>query len=400
MAKQPKKGKSLDRWEIAMVKAMLERGGYPDQEVLAYFTRPTRSVNHRVISEIRTGRKHKTVKSASQQELDTFMLAWPNLDPETGLHVLGDELLIKAREAMISAVHIFNGAGISFRTELFIVTSIVAWTYLLHAHYKQVGIDYRYKRVIAGRKTVVRTSNGAEKYWELGQCLRHEECPLEPGVVKNLEFLLDLRHEIEHRSTKRIDEAVSAKLQACCINFNDAIRSLFGLQYALEHRLSIALQFASFNVDQRELLKQAQNLPANIETMMNEFHENLTPDEQADPRFAYRIAFVQKTANRQASADEAIEFVRSDTAEAEEINRVLLKEVERSKYLPTEIVRTMHAEGFRKFSITKHTDLWKALGAKDKNKPYGTRIAKQWYWYEAWINRVREHCAENFEKYE
>ena len=37
---------------------MLERGGYNDQDILAYFTRPTRSVNHRVISEIRTGAKH------------------------------------------------------------------------------------------------------------------------------------------------------------------------------------------------------------------------------------------------------------------------------------------------------------------------------------------------------
>ncbi|WP_342588754.1 DUF3644 domain-containing protein [Phyllobacterium brassicacearum] len=34
---------------------------------------------------------------------------------------------------MISAVHIFNSTGLSFRAELFIVTSIIAWTYLLHA---------------------------------------------------------------------------------------------------------------------------------------------------------------------------------------------------------------------------------------------------------------------------
>ncbi len=33
----------------------------------------------------------------------------------------------------------------------------------------------------------------------------------------------ELRHEIEHRSISRIDDAVSARLQACCINFNDGI---------------------------------------------------------------------------------------------------------------------------------------------------------------------------------
>mgnify|MGYP006195519437 CR=1 FL=1 len=33
--------------------------------------------------------------------------------------------------------------------------------------------------------------------------------------------------EIEHRSTSRIDDAVSAKLQACCINFNESIKKLY-----------------------------------------------------------------------------------------------------------------------------------------------------------------------------
>ena len=52
--------------------------------------------------------------------------------------------------------------------------------------------------------------------------------PLEKGVKQNLEFLIALRHEIEHRCTNRIDEAVSAKLHACCINFNAQQRSCSG----------------------------------------------------------------------------------------------------------------------------------------------------------------------------
>ena len=128
-----KMGNKLERWEIALVKAMLARGGYNDQDILAYFTRPIRSINHRVISEIRTGKKHKTLSSASTEQLDEFLNTWPNVDLETGLNLHGDELLVKAREAMIAAVHIFNGAGLTFRAELFIVTVIIAWTYLLHA---------------------------------------------------------------------------------------------------------------------------------------------------------------------------------------------------------------------------------------------------------------------------
>jgi hypothetical protein len=54
------------------------------QDILAYFTRPTRSVNHRAIREIRTGSKHATIKPAAAEDLDEFLLSWPQIDPETG----------------------------------------------------------------------------------------------------------------------------------------------------------------------------------------------------------------------------------------------------------------------------------------------------------------------------
>lgn len=285
---------------------MLERGGYNDQDILAYFTRPTRSVNHRAISEIRTGAKHAATRAASAAELDGFLAAWPEVDPQTGLSLRGDELLIKAREAMVAAVHMFNGAGLYFRAELFIVSAIIAWTYLLHAYYRREGIDYRYYKTVEGAREVVKTSNGAEKYWELGHCLRDDRCPLEKGVKQNLEFLIALRHEIEHRCTNRIDEAVSAKLQACCINFNDAAKKLFGPQFGLERRLPIALQFVTFGADQRALLKRASTLPTHIEAMTTAFHDGLSPEELASLQFAHRVAYVEKIVNRPGSADVAV----------------------------------------------------------------------------------------------
>ncbi|MEM1040788.1 MAG: DUF3644 domain-containing protein [Pseudomonadota bacterium] len=296
-----RRGNNLERWEIALVKAMLARGGYNDQDILAYFTRPTRSINHRVIGEIRTEARHRALRPASKDELDAFLAEWPAIDPQTGLSLRGDELLIKAREAMIAAVHTFNSAGLTFRAELYIVTAIIAWTYLLHAYYRREGVDYRYYRTRNGVREVERTPAGAEKYWDLTRCLNDNRSPIDHGTKQNLEFLIELRHEVEHRSTNRIDEAVSAKLQACCINFNDAIKTLFGNQYGLETRLPLALQFVTFSPDQRALLKAAGSLPAHIETMMDTFHDSLSHDEQADPRFAYRVAFVQKTANRPQS---------------------------------------------------------------------------------------------------
>lgn len=91
----------LDRWEIALIKRMIADGDLNDQDMLAYFTRPTRSINDARIAEIRNQAKHRSVPSASAAELDTFLAAWPQIDPTTGAHLRGDELLVKAREAMI-----------------------------------------------------------------------------------------------------------------------------------------------------------------------------------------------------------------------------------------------------------------------------------------------------------
>lgn len=395
-----RRGNKLDRWEIALVKAMVNDGRWPnDQDILAYFTRPTRSINHRAISEIRTGAKHAAVKAATADELDGFVACWPEVDTETGLSLRGDELLIKARESMIAAVHTFNSAGLTFRAELFIVTAVIAWTYLLHAWFRREGIDYRHTRTEKGERVVVKTPSGADKYWELSQCLKHARSPVEQGTKDNLTFLLDLRHEIEHRSTNRIDDAVSAKLQACCINFNDAIKSLFGAQYALERRLPIALQFVTFSPDQRALLKKAGGLPRHVETMMEGFERNLTAEQQADPRFAFRVFMVHKTANRAPGADLAVELVPPGSDIAEKFN-LALKEVEKRKYLPSEIVAAIKAEGWDRFTMDSHTKLWKRLDARNPAKGYGAvAVGKVWSWYETWLSRVRQECQQHPARY-
>lgn len=340
----------------------------------------------------------KPSKAASTKDLDEFLINWPDIDPETGLSLRGDELLIKAREAMIAAVHTFNGAGLTFRAELFIVTSIIAWTYLLHAWFRREGIDYRYRNPDG---TIKKTKQGADCYWELGKCLRHAQCPIPKGAVKNLEFLLDLRHEIEHRSTNRVDDAVSAKLQACCLNFNEAIKSLFGPQYGLERRLPIALQFVTFAADQRATLKKGTALPGHIEAFIDAFEHGLSEEEYADPAYRYRVAFVPIVKNRASSADIAVEFVKGDSDEGREINRVLLKEVDKHRFTATQVWKMMQAEGFPKFNQHAHTALWKELDAKNPAHGYGRDgdYKGTWVWFEKWVERVRAHCQEQGDRY-
>ena len=58
------------------------------------------------------------------------------------------ELLIKSREAMMSAVQLYNNPQITFKSETFITLAIIAWTYLLHAFYANEGIRERKKYMI------------------------------------------------------------------------------------------------------------------------------------------------------------------------------------------------------------------------------------------------------------
>ncbi|WP_200898295.1 DUF3644 domain-containing protein [Gluconobacter oxydans] len=386
--KRRRRGNTLESWEIAIVKTMIGRGGLfaNDQDILAYFTRPSRSVNHRLISQIRNETKHKSIKPVSADDLDAFLAMWPDIDHDTGLSNRGDELLIKAREAMIAAVQTFNSAGLTFRAELFIVTAIIAWTYLLHAWFKRAGIDYRY----SGQKT----KEGADKFWELGHCLKQGKCPAKGGIANNLKFLIEIRHEIEHRSTSRIDDALGAKLQSCALNFNDLLKQEFGAQYGLEKRLPIALQFVSFGTEQRSALKKASGLPKNLEAAIDAFEHGLTRDQMKDSAYRMSYGFVPMAAKKPGAADAAVQIVSPNSAEAEEIEKIIFKEVNKNRYPPGKVVEKVQAAGFASFNIHDHTLLWKKLDAKKEDKGFGCQgdYKGSWVWFDRWIEEVITSC--------
>ena len=132
---------------------------------------------------------------------------------------------------------------------------------------------------------------------------------------------------------------------------------------------------------------------------MDEFEQHLTAEQRADPRFAFRVFMVHRTANRAPSSDLAVELVPPGSDIAEKFN-LALKEVEKRKYLPKEIVRTVQAEGWPRFTMDSHTKLWKNLAAKDPAKGYGViAVGNQWCWYETWLNRVREECQQHPDRY-
>ena len=100
--------------------------------------------------------------------------------------------------------------------------------------------------------------------------------------------------------------------------------------------------------------------------------------------------------------DRVIEYVRSDSPLADKANveYSVIKETERPKFTPKQVVDTIKAEGFIRFGMHQHTMLWKAEDAKNPGKGYGVNVAgKYWHWYESWIEFVIEHCRKNSKNY-
>jgi hypothetical protein len=308
------------------------------------------------------------------------------------------ELLKKSREAALAAVQIFNNPNISFKSEAYVVLMIIAWTYLLHAYFRKEKIEYRYFDKNGNRRIFHKTKYGAPKYWELERCLNDANSPVDKDSANNLRFLIGLRHEIEHQMTSRIDDILSARFQACCLNYNEHIKSCFGEKYGIEKHLSFSLQFSTISTTQKEMLVEHKDLPANIQGYIEEFDNTLSDEEFSSSHYAYRILFVPKTANRKGQADRVIEFVKSDSPLADAINKeyAVIKETEKKKYLPKQVVELIQAEGYTKFSMHNHTQLWKQKDTKKPGLGYGTLVAgKHWHWYDKWIDEVRAHCKAN-----
>lgn len=312
------------------------------------------------------------------------------------------ELLKKSREAALAAVQIFNNPNITFKSETYVVLMIISWTYLLHAYFRDKKIEYRYFEQNGKRRKFDTTKHGAYKYWELERCLNDGQSPIDKDTANNLRFLIGLRHEIEHQMTTRIDDILSARFQACCLNYNDYVKKLFSADLGIEKHLSFSLQFSTISTEQKELLEEHGDLPANIQGYIQKFDASLSDDEFSNPHYAYRILFVPKTANRKGQADRVIEFVKTDSPLAEAVNKeyAVIKETEKKKYLPKQIVELMKQEGFANFSMHHHTMLWQSLDAQNPGKGYGTIVAgKNWHWYERWVDEVRKHCQANLERY-
>ncbi|MGJ7521757.1 DUF3644 domain-containing protein [Variovorax sp. LT1P1] len=313
---------------------------------------------------------------------------------------LTTELLIKSKEAALCAIRVFNDPHVAFKSETFIVLMNIAWTYLLHAHYRKKRIEYRHFRQEGKRRKFDRTKNGAFKYWELERCLNEQACPIDRDTANNLRFLIGLRHEIEHQMTRSLDNYLSGRYQACALNYNNYVKKLFGKQQGLDSHLTYSIQFVELSEDQ--VGRPSPQVPDRLRAYIAEFDAALNHEEYNSPRFAYRLLFKKKLVNRPGQADRVIEFIDPNSELAKTIDKEfwVKKEVERNKYLPSRVAEEVRKAGFTRFRTQReHVDMWRAENAKDPAKGFGAQVEGAWYWYDTWIARCIELCTAAGDQY-
>jgi hypothetical protein len=312
------------------------------------------------------------------------------------------ELVAKSREAALSAIRVFNDPMTKFKSESFIVLMTIAWTYLLHAYYRGRKVEYRYFDQKGRRRIFHKTRRGAHKYWEIERCLNDDKNPIDKDTANNLRFLIGLRHEVEHQMTMSLDNYLSARYQACALNYNTYLKKLFGKREGIEEQLTYSIQFLQLAEEQMAGPLPATDIPPRLLAYIADFDAGLNHEEYNSQRYAYRLLFHKKLVNRPGQADRVVEFLdpNSDAAKAIDKEFWVKKEVERPKFRPTDVVAAVQAAGFSRFRVTpEHSGMWKAEDAKKDGKGYGVNVAGVWYWYQSWIDQCVELCKTAGDKY-
>lgn len=124
----------LLREEIRLIKGLIKHTSFNDQQITAIFSHLDRNINHREIGSIRANKlKYQGQPVADAEEVNALLARYRRLQGlarRIGVNPSSDNDLRveKAVELMKSAVTVYNNCTIGFRTEIFIVNALIAWT--------------------------------------------------------------------------------------------------------------------------------------------------------------------------------------------------------------------------------------------------------------------------------
>jgi Protein of unknown function (DUF3644) len=288
-------------------------------------------------------KKNEKIPPATDEEVAFFRRKKRSFDPVTGLNLYGDERLIRAREAMLLAVTIFNSGAYRFKTEVFAVLANIAWTYLLHEYYERKRIS---------------PLNADGTTFALSYMVSRPDCPLAKGMKNNLLALKTIRDDVEHKMLGRSDARWLPLFQACCLNFDKTIVSIFGSRVSLQSELSTTLQFSKLDLEQAAQVT-AYDIPPNITALDARLKKELTEADLDDLEYQFRVVYTFDSASKGKAH---IHFLSPDSEEGKTIHNVLQKlklADDLYPYHPKDVVSLVRKNTAKTFSVADHSRAWK-----------------------------------------
>lgn len=228
-------------------------------------------------------------------------------------------LLDKSKDSALLAVEIYNKPRTSFRSHGFIVLMCIAWTSLLHAIFEKGGINYFYKK----SKHRYEMIDGEKKAWDLSGCIEKFYTDPHSPERKNLEFFTKLRNKIEHRFIPELDPDIFGECQAMLINFEQLLAQEFGDAYSINENLVFALQFSKIlHDDQIKVIKKKTSRDyREVSKFINRYRGKLKRDILESLNYNFRVYLLPKVANHKGSSDFALEFIKYDPNNPEDVKK-------------------------------------------------------------------------------
>ncbi|PKP91064.1 MAG: hypothetical protein CVT75_09990 [Alphaproteobacteria bacterium HGW-Alphaproteobacteria-14] len=373
--------------EVGLIKGLIHHKALNDQQVLAIFSFLDRNFNHREIGAIRKGTKprYAAIAAATVREVDALLYQYAKLAAlaeQLGFYATtyAGAQVRKAVEIFKTAVLVYNNNTLSTRSETFIVLSIIAWTYLLHARLTEQGVTPAFKNA-DGSPVMI---DGQEKLWELGYCIERPQSGLSAGEKANLRYLIAIRNAIEHRSAEDVNDALQGKIQANALNFLRFVKDNFGSKYDFSHDLAFAIQFQALTLQSPNALKGAVPVAKAVAAVNTLIEGPMSQAEFDDPAYSFRVYVVPKVTNNAKKADQAVIYspIGSNV-------EVAIKHVERPKYRMKEAIKKLQDDDGVAVTPYQFTQAWKLNDLKDPAKGLAVRLGGQWFWYQEGIDRIR-----------
>ncbi|MBL8686427.1 MAG: hypothetical protein JNK86_03045, partial [Alphaproteobacteria bacterium] len=231
---------------------------------------------------------------------------------------------------------------------------------------------------------------------------------LSKNVKNNLESIIAIRHEVEHKLFSRADPIFFSKFQANALNFDKTIRELFGEKLSLNSELSLALQFSKLQLDQIKVL-QEYDVPPSIQALDAQLNSNLTEEEKESIEYQFKVIYSLESSSKSKNH---FQFIQPGSVEGKQIHNILTKlkfADDHYPYRTKDVYSEIINKTGEKFNQHHHRQAWSLYqirpkgGAKNPentNKEFCVynKVWKGYSYSQSWVDYLVE-CIKDKEKY-